>query len=225
MRTFRFVYDNHKEHDYEGWRLESQPGFDPVGGLGVAHDILEHFPGGDSSPADEFMALGAALIIRGDQGYWHQRTPFNPHPHKHVASDFPEILSHVVWGDMDLADPGRTKPVEDYDYLIIDTIKEARRLLNSEYEEDERARYVKLLWPALGWMRRGMRKAMARYRGQRMDWALYTFIGIEKEVNRITKDAQLGDKIEVRVDVKNGSWDVVGAGCEYDVVRRQVYGS
>lgn len=225
MRTFRFVFDSHAEHDYTGWRLESQPGFDPVGGMGVAHDVLEHFPNGDASPADEFMALGAALIIRGNQGYWHQRTPFNPHAHKHIGGEFPDILGHVVNGEMELPSPGRTKPVEDYDYLIIDTIKEARRLLNSEFdEEDERARYVKLLWFALGWMRKGMRKALKRYSGQRMDWAYYAFRGIEKTVDELRKEAQVGHRIDVVINVANMDWRVVDHGEEHEIVRRQLLG-
>ena len=54
--------------------------------MAVAHDILEHFPHGDGSPADELRALGASLWIR--DGY-HR----NGAAGENVGADLPEPVA------------------------------------------------------------------------------------------------------------------------------------
>lgn len=198
---FEFVCAENDEYGGLGWRLKDQPGFDPLPGNAVAHDVLEHFPGGDESPAHEFMALGAALLIRGTTGFFQRRGNVNP-PHVHVASDFPDILRHVTDEGMELPNPGRTKPIENYDHLVTDTINEAARLIKTEWPDDA-DRLVPLVPLAAGWMRKGWRKAERRYSKCGINFAIHAFEEIMGRADKILKSALEGATMTVILDTTN----------------------
>jgi hypothetical protein len=88
-REYRFFRTSHA--DQEGWLLAGAPlSYYPLGAMGVAHDILEHSPDDRGSALEEFMALGAALYIRGDGSYWsYHRDP----PAYHIAGDIVDVLA------------------------------------------------------------------------------------------------------------------------------------
>lgn len=184
----------------------SQPNFDPLPGNAVAHDVLEHFPGGDESPAHEFMALGAALLIRGTTGYFQRNGNINP-PHVHIAGDFPDILRHIVDEGMGLPDPGKTKPIEDYDYMITDTIAEAIREVKYEYKDspEDIAAWLPLIPLATGWMRKGWRKAQKRYAKCGIYFATECFEYIQIEADKVLNNAELGTIIEVQLELSKDS--------------------
>lgn len=204
--TFRFICEEHQEYGENGWRLESHPGFDPLGGGAVAHDVLEHFPDGDESPACEFMALGASMLIRGVSGYMQRNGNVNP-PSRHLASDFPDILRHVLDEGMELPKPGRTRPVDDYDWMLKDTIAEARKMVRSEYPDDAKM-MLPLVPRALGWMRKGFNKALRRYEKCGVGFATLAFEHIEEHASKMLLCAPLGTVIEVELDLANDHVEV-----------------
>lgn len=67
MKT-TFTYAEHKEYGHWGWLDKSKPHFEPITGIGVIHDVVEHFPGGDGGIEDELQAFGAMWLIRGQNG-------------------------------------------------------------------------------------------------------------------------------------------------------------
>src|SRR5258706_10369581 len=90
-----FISEEHEDFVTLGWKLKGCSGMDPLSGMAVAHDCMEHFPkvGQADGVAEEFMALGAALWIRGDTGYWAN----NYHtPGANIGADARDIFSHII---------------------------------------------------------------------------------------------------------------------------------
>lgn len=201
MKTYRFVCERHKDFGELGWRQEKQPGFDPLWGMAVAHDIMEHFPDGDESPADEFQALGAGILIRGEQ-YYANKGQMTTSPAENAASDVPEIIRHIIYENMHLPEPPVTRalPRELEDY-ISEFAKRANELVESEFGEDEDKEAMKaIVKKAKGWIRIGIRKAQKRYKGRLFE-ALSTFCEIEHQADKLLKhDAIEGQVMVVKIE-------------------------
>ena len=91
-REYRFFRASND--DQEGWLLVGAPSsYYPLEAMGVAHDILEHSPDDQGSAIEEFMALGAALYIRGDGGYW---SSHRYRPAFHIAGDITDVLGRSM---------------------------------------------------------------------------------------------------------------------------------
>lgn len=198
-----FVCEEHKEFGGLGWRLESQPDFDPLSGMAVAHDILEHFPNGDESPSDEFQALGASLLIRGEGGFFVFSSPG-----ENIGADLPEIMRHVVHKNMGLSSAPKTRPLDEY---VEEWIKEAVGVLLEELKlwyDKEDAEHVKSMIPDMvGWMRIGYRRAKARYKGKL--WQVRdAFRKIQEEADKALKHAEEEDKLELSVSLAGGGAEV-----------------
>ena len=66
MKVYTFKVEEHEEYGSLGFKPSWYPNGAPLGGMTAAHDILEHFPNDNGGAESEFLALGAALWIRGD---------------------------------------------------------------------------------------------------------------------------------------------------------------
>lgn len=204
MKTYRFVCERHKEYGELGWRQEKQPDFDPLGGMAVAHDIMEHFPNGDESPADEFQALGAGIVVRGED-YYAQKGQFTTSPAKNAASDVPEIIRHIIYENMHLPEAPASRPlVAELEEHVREFVKESISLVESEFNEDENKEAMKaIVKQAGGWFRVGIRRALRRYKGRLFETS-WTFSEIEKEADRLLKQQEAeGAILVVKVDRGN----------------------
>lgn len=209
--AFKFICEEHKEYGCNGWRMEDKPHFDPLMGITVAHDVLEHFPNGDESPADEFQALGAGYFIRGETGYMQRKGNINP-PAVHIASDFPDIFRHIIDERMGLPVAPKTKKI-DIEYVeefISELMQEAAKLLESEFGEYE-PEFVKesleLLPRVADWIRIGYRRATKRF-GPYQNHAVAIFQQIEEKADKYLEHANIGDKLTVSFDIKNNKANI-----------------
>jgi hypothetical protein len=197
---YQFVCKEHEDYGTNGWRLESQPGFDPLGGMAVAHDIIEHFPDGDESPADEFQALGASLFIR-DASFYR-----NYNPATNIASEFPMIIGHVIHQGMPLKAPPRTQrlgcPEAERD--IQETMNEGLCLMESEFHDEDRALARNAAKKAMGWLRIGYRRAEKRFGGNLTN-VRRAFRKIQEEADKLLEHAQVDDKLIIDVNLKTGT--------------------
>jgi hypothetical protein len=205
-KTFKFVCEENENFGMNGWRQADKPHFDPLMGLTVAHDILEHFPNGTESPADEFQALGAAYFIRGETGYMQRNGNINP-PAKHIASDFPDIFQHIIHENMSLPYAPKTRKI-DLDYVenfIAATLQEAEKLLKEEFGDwdDFIERALELLPRVADWIRIGYRRAARRY-SRWQDNAVEIFDQISEKADKALKRAEIGDKLIVSFSLKMG---------------------
>ena len=208
---YKFVCENHDDYGTLGWRLESHPDFDPLQGMAVAHDCIEHFPDGDESPSDEFQALGAAFRIRGLGGFFN-----NVHtPESNIASDMPEIFQHIVNEDMGLSEPPKSaySPMRDSEIeTSLNTIViEGLKLIKDQrqgYDDGIQASFVsEFRRKAVAWLRHGFRRAGSRYRN-RLNEMVWMFETIQKESDKYLQDAEEGDKLTVQILLKSCSVDV-----------------
>ena len=121
-KTWVFECAEHSDFGTNGWKLKGQTNADPLQGMAVAHDILEHAPNGDMGVEDEMIALGASLYVR----------EFTTNMHSlgaNCSPDVREVLAHAWYEDFGLRDPGTTRavPVEgEINDCIDGLVKEAQ---------------------------------------------------------------------------------------------------
>lgn len=199
-QTFTFVCARHEEYDGNGWRLKSQPDFDPLSGMAVAHDCLEHF-NDSADPADEFQALGASMWIRNED--YHYRSNHGiTNPGSHIASDMPEIIRHIIHEGYGLPDAPRTRATdEDLEGYIATMFPEYAKEL--KYMEGRDAREMRITADRrraiTSYLRIGHRRAAKRYKGRNWE-AQQIFTQIETTTDKHLKYAEEGAELTVTVD-------------------------
>jgi hypothetical protein len=200
MKTYRFTVAEHEEYGNLGFKPSWYPHGDPLGGMAVAHDILEHFPNDDGSAEGEFLALGAALYIRGDTGYFQRNGNVNE-AKVHIASDFP-----MIWQALTDRDGRSTvKHVQKVrDTELLDRCREIVRLgiknleENGVEPEDLPNHGTREL--IARWLAKGYAKAARRYRMDQHTLS-YVFGKIEAEADKALKYAEAGQVFTVRLDL------------------------
>jgi hypothetical protein len=200
MLTMRFVLAHDPERFGTGWRPAHQPDFDPTGGMGVAHDVLEHFPGDDGSLKDELQAFGAILLIRVEHG------DLDP---KSLAVEFPDLMSKLFHGDTWLEAAPRTRLLsDDLEMFMARALIEARKQVAEFLYDDDLTYEDKIDWfneqvpHIMGWMRVGYRRARRRYRNAYSYHDLPALFGeIARMADQELKecDGRLGTELTIRV--------------------------
>jgi hypothetical protein len=220
-----FVVEEHEEYGTKGFRPKWMPQADPLGGMAVAHDILEHFPKDDGGVEAELQALGAALYIRGNGGYWWES--HNTDPAYHVAGDFIELYRHCAYENFTLLDPGRTTRLDDEEaerwcqnaardglrsvheevshLLVHMRDNEDSEFLNAFCSDQTRLRVV-------GWLRKGYRRARKRYVGADPGIIVHSiFKPIAKTADKwLERGAEEGMLLEVSVNLRSGDVTMKG---------------
>jgi hypothetical protein len=216
MLSKKFRCAEHEDYGTLGWRPADMPCSDPLGGQTVAHDILEHFPNDDGGIEAELMALGAAVYIRGQGGFFDQGPGHGIV--QNVAADFRELARHYVFENFSLTDPGRTQAVEGEDENLQMITNQARLDLWDESDPGDEIRrffYNDNQQRMLGWLRKGFRKAAKRYRGLDVCSLSHMFSEIEETVEYVTKHAFEGSEMTVRVDPMHYHFVVIVDGEEF----------
>lgn len=206
MRKLEFEVATHEEYGSLGFRPKWMPNADPLSGVAVAHDALEHFPDDDGSTEAELMALGASMYIRGDGTGYYGRTGHGSSNEKdHVGSEFVNIWS------LHLNRDGRSRIAEcptrrmdaDLNDRTRDIIAEGMKDIRDAYDLDTRptAEDQKNM---CYWLARGYYKARRRYAhvigGQSSMTDL--FIQIEERADRALKYAEEGMVLTVKINAK-----------------------
>jgi hypothetical protein len=230
----RFICEEHEEFGSLGLRPLAMPEADPLPGMTVAHDLLEHFPGDDGGVEAEFMALGAAYWLRHESGYvknQRSRAGLTDHSDRDAADDFSgdfmELYRHIAHEGFSLSDPG-TEPAIECEYTeenLAAIVRKGLALTRTEIgdycddDSDELHTFCSTETGdrILGWLRRGYRKATERYEGQdAYSIAEVVFNGIEERIDEYLKgDPSEGTEIEVEIDLSDLSFTietVIGEG-------------
>ena len=192
-RTYTFDAAEHAEYGTIGFRPTWYKAGDPLSGMAVAHDILEHFPGDDGRAEGEYMALGAALWIRGEGGYW-SNSMYSPE--EQIASDF-----DMIWGIQPHVRPCGVA----HDAALMARCRTAARLgrknMRSNGREVSEVPTAADCERIARWLAKGYQRARRRY-GRRgacqVAWDL--FKPIEEAAERALKYAEQGMRLTVRVD-------------------------
>lgn len=186
-KTYVFECAEHEDFGTLGWRLKGNSNADPLQGMAVAHDILEHAPNGDMGVEDELMALGASFYVRKYTTNMHSLGA-------NVASDIPEVLRHAKYEGMGLRDPGRTAEcLHEADiYDMFDSLAK-----ECQYDPDLKEMLTKETKRRIrGWMRKGVR--MAERRLAKADTRTL-FDNIMRVADEKLKYAERGDILQVKL--------------------------
>lgn len=198
-----FDCKEHEEYGGLGWAMVGKPYMEPLGGMAVAHDILEHFPSDNGSVEEEFMALGASLLVRDGETYFQQKG--NMHSAAaNIASDFVQHYHAIIQNGWSLSfrEPGRYRMPSEVRDDIKAIIAEGRRTLRDEIGEDYKEFFSKSnQQKAMGWFARGYRKARRRYRGIPAYSLCHAFVEIERQADKHLKFAEEGQRLKVSVDL------------------------
>lgn len=218
MIRHKFVLETSREYGSRGLRLLNRPHFDPLGGMAVAHDMLEHFQYDDGSIEHEIMALSAGLHVRGFDADQHLRNArVFRRPAENISSEMPSQCHYARDQDKtELLDPGNTKPIADdmIEEEIQHTWRLAKRLVIMEFAgEEELYTWILNEQRFVGWMRKGYRKAVKRYRGISPHMLAESFVLIERKADSLLVEYDTecfeGIKITFTIDPRRAYLETV----------------
>ncbi len=230
MISKRFVVEEHEEYGGLGLRPADVPNADPLGGMTVAHDLLEHFPGDDGGVEAEFMALGACYFLRHESGFVNQQYGGNRDAADAFSGDFMELYRHVAHENFTLLDPGAEAPIEcEYTEDALSAIvrkglaltrEEIADSIGADEDEEEELHMFCSTQTGeriLGWLRRGYRKATERFADvDAYSLAEVVFKGIETRIDDYLKgEPMAGTEVEIEVNLSTLEFSietVIGEG-------------
>lgn len=202
-----FEFAEHEEHGFNGWKPLWIPNADPLGGMAVPHDILEHGRNDDGTIASEFVASGRCIRIRGDGCYWSRYThQIHTEPATNIASDIPQLLDNSRYKDQEwprIDDPRirHTSIDEATEAIFLETI--VRGIDNIRSDDPEEFENIRDMYfsplqekALIGLLRYGYLDAIKRYPEDPWE-TCHLFHRIEVAANKAAKDAQLGDRFIV----------------------------
>jgi len=213
IREFRRAEND--ETGENGWLMKGAPStYIPIGGMGVAHDLLEHRQGDEGTVKDELLAFGAILYVRGLGGYFQRKGSYYS-PGENLGGEMASDLGIKYEGiERGIPDPGRTLRLEDD---VEEWIDQAIKGCRKEIQEHSRGygdsdtpwsgdQSNEFLTRARGWLRRGYRMARRRYKDIDVCVLSHLFAEIEKKADHLLKD-DMADycPMVVRLDVKRGN--------------------
>jgi hypothetical protein len=204
MKTlFKFTCAEHQEYGGLGWRIANMPAFDPLGGMGVAHDILEHWPNDDSTTG-ELMALGASMVVRDFDRYYRERGQYAPSPARNFSGEIAELLLKI--------DSGEWVPLRPIKRLILPSdiralaeiryaVQHIHRHFSGESGDYDGPYRMDLVTEAhvRSWLATGFNRALRRYKDTDRYNLLRAFQHIEKQADLALMDAYEGAEMTVRV--------------------------
>lgn len=198
MKTYTFTVERHEDFGTNGFKPNWYPG-EPLGGMAVAHDILEHFPHDNGTAEGEYMALGASLLIRGDYNANRNGTA-----EENVAADLPTIWG--VQGCVRTCGVVRGGEIIDKARKAVGHFKKEFPYMGDHVPTSSDCENI------ARWIAKGYAKARRRYPKA---WAIYwdMFKPIEEQAERYLKHAEEGMLLTVIVNFAR--CEVLRVECDY----------
>ena len=206
---YTFICTEHEEYGSIGWKPSNMPAFDPLMGMGIAHDILEHMPKDDSTTG-ELMALGASMHIRGNE-YYVRKGRINPNPSYQMHGEIAELLYKVSTGEWADVQPVNIPSCKINDkwitFLINDTVALVEHYLRHESETFNDVQHDMPDWEdkVSHWLAFGYKNALRRYKNVTQDELLNTFNFIETYADKAIRTAYEGQILDI-----NLTWETSG---------------
>ena len=195
-----FEYHDMNDKGYSGLlELNAPNEFNPGQGLTVAHDCIEHFKGDDGSCDKEFMAFGAMLWIRGDNGRLTNYASGWDYS-KGMATD----LSLDVWNHYcENHDLKPFTPKSRYSYKIEKIANATKDFIYSDHsmENIDKDKLNYFIEGLKYWISVGYSKAKKKYPNS--SYALCTFELIQEKVDKIIKYCQPYDLVEIKYRISS----------------------
>jgi hypothetical protein len=199
LKTYNLQVQEHPEYgDLGVVSPQLQNHFDPAMGMGLAHDILEHISAHDNPYVDEFLALGAFIHVRVEQGFYNRGFDWDS-----LGYVVQNLLQSHYWQDGDLIPYCNEVFEEDYYREEIESQVEKGLKRFVEEEEIEDQDLIPSIAQIANWILLGYEKAVGHYSEQNID--AYTlcyavFRQIQAQVDQWLKGAEEGDQATLTVD-------------------------
>ncbi len=210
IRTFTYVTtESDRNAEWDGWRMEGMPHFDPSAGLAVAHDSLEHMPNAyNDSLIDEMLAFGAIVRNRVRGGYWHSDMYWAGKENEVIASDILRFIAENRWYIRGCGSRMNTHVKE----LLIDRQRFIEIVRDEQYNEYDGFPGYKVAYDmykhAMRWVSIGHRMAENRWHMHDPYEVMTMFRDIEKAVDNI-KHMEPGDQLKVMFNIKDLTYRVI----------------
>jgi hypothetical protein len=200
MIVRKFVCKEHREAGYSGWRPSWMPHFDPMEGVGVAHDTLEHLVSDDGTVEAEFKAFGGILWLRGGSGWFAQQGSYYSDVADQLTAEFREQAHYLSSEGRCVRPAPRTKRLSDEwaENAIERCIQKGLRAVRGEDPELARCldrEHIR------SYLRIGYRRTARRFADAGPHNMAWIFTSIMNDANRKLKHAEEGDELIVRVEV------------------------
>jgi len=210
-----FHVERHLERGEIGFRPDWMPDGEAFSGQSVPHDILEHSRKDYGNAECEYMATGAYVLIRSQNGMGHQFMP----EFKNIGGVICEVLVAIhdpyCRGEpQPFKLPPSTRPIRDakVEALLAQAATEGVRqyIVNHHDDLEDSDYYTESVRRqdaanALGWMRIGYRRAVRRYaRYDTWDIAHGIFERLKRRVEELEHDAEEGQFLVVHTHLAQG---------------------
>lgn len=216
MFKVEFEWREDQEYGIQGWIPAHIPGFNAGSGRVIAHDTLEHARGDRGTMTEELIALGAALYVRAEGGYFHYRD--NPHggDGSILGRDMSNFMRMMHDGNYGLSfnslkPAPMTTRLNDWPNEILEAgLVKARSLFIEEIidygdADDAGCEGINLtdlnrmLASMRGWLRIGYRRAKVRYHQNEVYDLAHFFRELEEHIDKCHKHGDFGEMMTVRV--------------------------
>ena len=203
-KTILCEYAEHPEWGGFGLVPCGSIGFDPLGPMGVVHDLVEHDDVDLGSIHNELRAFGRMAYIRGEGGYWEmkgQRVLGFP---SNAAGEILQIFAEMFWE----AKPHTYEPPPgdvDIEPVALEAATLAVELADREFGDPELTEWFAEYHDEIAvWLTIGYRAAAEEYGGWHPHDICQAWLGLEKLIADALKgddhpwgEAFVGDQIEI----------------------------
>lgn len=195
MKRYVFDVGMHEDYGTLGFKPRWYQGGDPLTGMAIPHDILEHFPHDNGQAEGEYLALGACLWIRGEGGYQQ-----NGSPEENIAPDL-----STVWGVHTYQH--RRTSVRPCGLIrndaVMDQAREAVRIWLRDWNDQEETVSAEDQERIARWIGKGYMRAQRQYRNHSAHAVCALFQEIEQGATKALNHADEGMQLTVLVDYTN----------------------
>lgn len=202
IMKYKLIVEEHPEFGGIGLKLMGRDWADPVDGLAIAHDVLEHGRKDSGSIEEEFMALGASLYVRNMDEAYHQLRPRARNDLvENLASEFPmqcRYWDSAGYTQLAVHRSHRLRDHDEVENVLTHVAFAAPRMVLDEYGEHPLGKHEQVM-RAIGWMRAGFRRALKQYAGIKQYNLVNAFVGIANECDAVLKRGDIGGRFDLYV--------------------------
>lgn len=223
-----FIYDLDDDSGYEGLRPTWFANANPTSGVGLAHDVLEHFLSQEGPISGELEATGAALALRWEQGWASRHTALTEDDA--MANAVFQIICDIVRDGYALPALKRSRRMPEgcrwADDVILTAVDRAVELVKREFADDEANTQAaaQCVTPAMqetlvSWLRSGYRKTLKRYEGSDLHTVgMYFYEHVASRAEELLRSEflRIGDRIRVSLHPRKCELGIrVNGRCAY----------
>ncbi len=209
---YPLMIERHPEYDNIGFKLIGREWADPVEGLGLAHDVLEHARKDTGTIEEEFSALGASLYVRDLDDAYHQLNPMgNNDVVENLKSEF--YFQTQYWDEAGYTQLAKHRGQKLKDHPEVEEILEkiARKVPAFVYNEIGGHHPLgsrEQISRAITWMRQGFRRAKSQYKGIRQYNLTHAFVQIAKKADDLLRMYEEGSRFDLKIKMNRHVGDI-----------------